>query len=175
MMQGTDIENFHTGIFMRGMNATLVGTRTENNTTGIYFPTTDVPGGPTRAYNHRIFGGNHADGTWTLCPTCSAVESYNQYGQVSVLPRQKRVMGASTCTTGTALGSTCDVSVPLSSDMGHTQYTAVCTLQNVTGTPNVNILVKYNSSLIVRVTALTATSNGTSATIDCKVDSITAF
>ncbi len=169
---GTDIEGAHYGVFARGLNFTFDGLRTEGNTNGVYFDNVGGPGNvPTKAYNHRLIGSNIGDG-WSLCDTCSAVESYGTYGQVSVLPRQKRVWNASLCTTAATQGATCTTTVWFPS-LGHTQYTAVCTMQSSTGLPLLNVQTKNNDSLLLRVTAAGNAASG--GTVDCKIDSITAF
>jgi hypothetical protein len=169
---GTDIEGAHYAVFARGLNFTFNGLRTEGNTNGVYFDNVGGPGNiPTRAYNHRLIGSNIQEG-WSLCDTCSAVESYGTYGQVSVLPRQKRVWNASLCTTAATQGATCDTTVSFPS-LGHTQYTAVCTMQSSLGLPLLNVQTKNMGSLVLRVTA--AGNAASSGAVDCKIDSITAF
>lgn len=170
---GTDIEGAHYGVFARGLNFTFTGLRTEGNDYGVHFDNVGGPGNvPTRAYNHRLLGSNIGDG-WSLCDNCSVVESYGLYGQVSVLPRQKRVWNTPLCTTAATQGATCTTTVWFPS-LGHTQYTAVCTMQSSTGLPLLNVQTKNNDSLLLRVTAAGNAASG-GGTVDCRVDSITAF
>lgn len=149
----SNFEGFDHGMEFGGLNATVLGGRTECNNTGVYINDTTYP----LHYHTRLVASTHGDGiNVNGSNRVSKVDTYEGSWLKTNLENVRQVRSTTNlCTTTTTQYNKCSATLTFSPALPANTYGAVCTMSSTTGTP-----------LIIR------TFNKTTTTFDLEIMNI---
>lgn len=163
----SNFEGFDHGMEFGGLNAKVIGGRTECNNTGAYINDTTYP----NHYHTSFIGSQHSDGINTNGSNrVSIVESYFGGNLKTNLESVRQIRGVSNlCTTTTDLNDTCYGTVAISPALSSSNYSVQCTLTTTGGIGRIHGISK-TSPAEFKVTLINQFYGvPTSGTVDCMV------